>query len=87
MKTNITIPNNKADIIILINDKGTCLLIDITISGDRDVIKEKAEKILKYKGLTVETQYMWNVQVETEMIPIIAGTTGTIPKSRSMSVQ
>jgi hypothetical protein len=70
VKTNRTIPNNKADIIILINDKGTCLLRDITISEDRNVIKKKAENILKYKGLTVETQYMWNVQVETEIIII-----------------
>jgi hypothetical protein len=56
VKTDRTNPNNKADIIIHINDKGTCLLIDITISGDRNVIKEKTKKILKYKGLTVETQ-------------------------------
>jgi hypothetical protein len=40
VKADRTIPNNKADIIIHINDKGTCLLIDITISGDRNVIKK-----------------------------------------------
>lgn len=57
MKTDRTIPNNKAVIIIHINNKGTCLKIGIPISGDRNVIKEKAKKILKYKGLTVETQY------------------------------
>jgi hypothetical protein len=74
VKTDRTIPNNKADIIIHINDKETCLLTDTTISGDRNVMKEKAEKILKYKGLTVETQYMWNVQVEINVIPVITGT-------------
>jgi hypothetical protein len=51
--TGENLQNNKADIIIHINDKGTCLLIDIPILGDRNVFKEKAEKILKYKGLTV----------------------------------
>ena len=30
------------------------MLIDITISGDRNVIKNEAEKILKYKYLTIE---------------------------------
>jgi hypothetical protein len=30
-------------------------LIDLAISGDRNVIKKEAEKILKYKGLTIET--------------------------------
>jgi len=48
--------------------------MDTTISGDRNVINEKAKKILKYKGLTVETQYMWNVQVEIKVIQVITGT-------------
>jgi hypothetical protein len=30
-----TIPNNKPDIIIRNNEKGTCMLIDVAISGDR----------------------------------------------------
>jgi hypothetical protein len=37
------------------------------------------EKILKYKGLTVEIQRMWNVK--TGVIPVIIGATGTISKS------
>jgi len=52
--TNRTIPNNKPDIIIRDNEKGTCMLIDVAISGDRNVIKKEAEKILKYKDLTIE---------------------------------
>ena len=40
-------------IIIRGNEKETCMLIDIAISGDRNVIKKEAEKILKYKDLTV----------------------------------
>jgi precorrin-6B methylase 2 len=39
---------------------------------DRNVIKKEAEKILKYKDLTIEIQRMWNV--------IIIGGTGTISK-------
>jgi hypothetical protein len=30
------------------------MLIDVEISGDRNVIKKEAEKILKYKDLTIE---------------------------------
>ena len=45
VQTDRTIPNNKPDIIIRDNEKGTCMLIDVTISGDRNVIKKEAEKI------------------------------------------
>ena len=58
IQTNRTIPNNKPDI----NDKGTNMLIDVAISGDRNVIKKEAENILKYKDLTIEIQRMRNVK-------------------------
>ena len=61
VQTDRTILNNKPDIIIRDNEKGTCMLTDIAISGDRNVIK-KADKILKYKDLTIEIQHMWNVK-------------------------
>jgi hypothetical protein len=44
--TERTTPNNKLDIIIHDNEEGTCTLIGVAISGDRNVIKKKAEKIL-----------------------------------------
>ena len=61
------------------NEAGTCMLIDVAISGDRNMIKKEAEKILKYKDLTIEIQRMW--QVKTSAIPLIIGATGTISKS------
>ena len=75
----ITIPNNKPDIIIRDNEKGTFMLIDFAISGGRNAIKKEAEKILKYKDLTIEIQRIWNVK--TKMIPVTIGATGTISKS------
>jgi len=47
------------------------MLIDAAISGDRNVIKKEAEKILPYKDLTIETK----------AIPVIIGANGTISKS------
>jgi len=38
----------KPDIIIRDNEKRTCMVIDVAVSGDRNVIKKEAEKILKY---------------------------------------
>jgi len=55
------------------------MLIDVAISGDRNVIKKEAEKILKYKDLTIEIHRMWNVK--TKVITIIIGATGTISKT------
>ena len=46
---------------------------------DDDVIKNEAEKILKYKDLTIEIQCTW--KVKTRVIPVIIGATGTISKS------
>jgi hypothetical protein len=55
------------------------MLIDVAISGDRNMIKKEAEKIKKYKDLTIEIQRMWNVK--TKVIQVIIGATGTISKS------
>ena len=54
------------------------MLIDVAISGDRNVVTREAEKILKYKDLTIDVQRMWNVK--TKVIPVIIGGTGTISK-------
>jgi hypothetical protein len=55
------------------------MLIDVAISGDRNVIKKEAEKILKYKDLTTEIRRMRNVKAR--VIPVITGATGTLSKS------
>jgi hypothetical protein len=55
------------------------MLIHVANSGDRNVIKKEAKKILKYKDLTIEIQCMW--KVKTRVIPVIIGATGTISKS------
>ena len=66
MQNGGTTPNNKPDIIINDNEKGTCMLIDVTISGDRNVVKKEAEKILKYTNLTIVIQPMWIVKNKSE---------------------
>jgi hypothetical protein len=55
------------------------MLIDVAISGDGNVIEKEAEKVIKYRDLTIEIQRMWNVK--TKVIPVIIATTGTISKS------
>ena len=78
-KDDRTIPNNKPDIIICNNKQGKCMSIDVAIPGDRNVIKNEAEKILKYEERITEIQRMWNVRAE--VVPLITGSTGTISNS------
>jgi hypothetical protein len=79
VQTDRNIPNNKPDIIIRDNEERTCMLIDVAIPGDRNVIKKGTEKIVKYKDLIIEIQCMWNVK--TKVMPVIIGATETISKS------
>ena len=44
VRTDRTIPNNKPDIITRDNEKRTCILIDVAISGDGNVIKKSEKK-------------------------------------------
>jgi hypothetical protein len=55
------------------------MLIDVAIPGDRTVMEEETEKVIKYKDLVVEIQPMWNVT--TKVISGIRGATGTISET------
>jgi hypothetical protein len=60
-----TTPNNKPSIIIRVirhNKQVTCVIIDVAIPGDRNVIKREAERVLKYKDPITEIQRIWNVK-------------------------
>jgi len=50
IKFDRTIPTNKPDIIIRDNEKRTCILIDVGIPVERNVIKKEAENILNIKN-------------------------------------
>ena len=46
---------------------------------ETNVMKEEAEKILKYKDLIIEMQRMWNVKAKVILVMVRA--TGTISES------
>jgi hypothetical protein len=55
------------------NKDRICLLIDVTIPSDSNVIQKEAEKVLKYKDLSIEFQRVWNMKYF--VIPVITGAT------------
>jgi hypothetical protein len=57
VRAKTTTPNNESDIITLENEKGTCQLKGIAISGE-NVMKKEAENILRHKDLTIETGHV-----------------------------
>jgi hypothetical protein len=69
-----TILNCEPNTLFHDNEKGTCLLMKIALSVNRNVIKREDENVLTYEFLTVETQRMWNLK----MIPVVRGATGTV---------
>ena len=76
VQTNRTIPNNQPDITIHVNKQETCMLLDAAMPGEKEVIKRGAERILKYKDCMTEIERMWTVN--TKVIPVIIGATGTV---------
>jgi hypothetical protein len=68
-RPNITTKNKKDKI---------CLLIDVAIPSDRNVVNKEAEKKLKYKNLSIEIQRMWNMKCL--VILAVIGTTGIVTK-------
>jgi hypothetical protein len=70
---------NRPDIIIKNKKDKTCLLIDVPIPSEKDVIQKEAEKKLKYKNLSIVIQRMWNMKCF--VIPVIIGATGIVSKS------
>jgi 23S rRNA pseudoU1915 N3-methylase RlmH len=79
IQTDREVLANRPDIIIKNKKDKTCLLIEVAIPSDKNVIQKEAEKKLKYKELSKEIQRMWNMK--RSVIPVITGATGIVSKS------
>jgi len=76
--TDRDITANRADIIIENKKYITCILIDVAIPMDRNVMQKEADKKLKYKSMCTEIQQMWNMKCM--ILPAIIRTTRIITK-------
>jgi hypothetical protein len=78
VQTDREVLGNRPDIIIKNKKDKICLLIDVAIPPDRNVINKEAEKKSKYKNLSIEIQRMWNMNCL--VIPVVTGATGIVTK-------
>jgi hypothetical protein len=67
------------------NNNKTCTLIDVAIPADRNVVRKEAEKKLKYNGLCIEMQRMWNLKCT--IVPVIIGATGIVTRSLTKNLE
>jgi hypothetical protein len=76
--TNRKVLRNRPVIIIKNKKDKICLLIDVAIPSDRNVVNKEAEKKLEYKNLSIEIQQMRNMKCL--VIPVVIGATGIVTK-------
>jgi hypothetical protein len=76
IQTDREVLSNRPDIIFKNMKDKICLLIDVAIPSDRNVIQKESENKLKYKNLSIGIQRMWNMKCF--VIPVITGATGTV---------
>jgi hypothetical protein len=70
---------NRPDITVRNKKDRTCLLIEVAIPSDMNVLLKEAEKKLKYKNLSIEIQRMWNKKCFVK--PVIIGDIRIVSRS------
>jgi len=83
--TDREVTANWLDILIKNKKEKTCVLIDVAISADRNVVKKEAEKKLKYKSLSTQIQLMWNMR--RKIIPVLNGATRTVTEGLKKNLE
>ena len=76
-QTDKVIEHRRPDIVCIDKIVKSCLIIDIAIPGDQNVIMKQQEKIDKYQDLQIELGKLR--KLKAEVVPVVAGALGTIP--------
>ena len=75
-QTDKVIEHRRPDIVCIDKIVKSCLIIDIAIPGDQNVIMKQQEKIDKYQDLQIELGKLR--KLKAEVVPVVAGALGTI---------
>ena len=84
--TDRKVPHNKPDIIVHDENTGECHIIDIAIPICQNVTRKEAEKITKYRDLSIELQKCWNLK-RIRTTPVVIGALGTVTKSTKKYIE
>lgn len=82
--TDREIHANRPDIVVHNKKEKSCMLIDVSIPNDANVMLKETEKLSKYKDLQIEVSRMWNAK--TTIVPVIVGALGTVKKGHDRSL-
>ena len=79
IRTDRVIQAHRPDLTLVDKTSNKVSLIDVAVPWDSRVLLKEQEKRDKYQDLRIEVRRLWNMPVE--IVPIIIGALGTIPKS------
>jgi hypothetical protein len=78
VETAKALPHNRPDVVVVDKRIGKWTLVDFSVPLDKNVVSKEDEKVEKYLPLAQEIRKMH--KVHTEIIPIVIGALGTVPK-------
>lgn len=76
IQTDIKMPHNRPDIVLINNKNKKGYIIDIAVPRDENIKEKELEKIDKYQPLRIELERLWNVKIS--VIPVVVGALGAI---------
>ena len=71
INTDRKIEANRPDITVKNFEENTCIMIDVTVPGDKNVSLKEFQKLPKYKDLEIEFTKMLKLKIKT--IPAVIG--------------
>ena len=76
IQTDIRMPHNRPDIVLIDYTEKAGFIIDIAVPRDENIRDKELEKIDKYQPLKIELERLWDVKIK--VIPIDVGALGAI---------
>ena len=76
IQTDKVIEHTRPDIVCINKIAKSCLIIDIAIPGDQNIIVKEQEKIDKYQDLQIDFGKLW--KLKAKVVPVVVCALGTI---------